>query len=129
MRKSPLQRQVLENTKEVLNVDTRGNVVPRIAMSVPARTYQTVFEKTTRGLYFFHTGRILQPTTPVDVWPQATPPDLNRADFSLFQANSIAGNVFVYLYGIVHDDPESSLWLFGFHQTNWVTVATGNAIE
>src|SRR5437868_1627667 len=75
-RKTALREQLKVSAHEVRTFDAQGNPVVRLAFLAPVRTYQSVFERTTRGLYFFHTGRVLPATTRVMVDMLASEPSL-----------------------------------------------------
>lgn len=60
LRKTKLREAFVATAGEVVVVDKDGAHTTKIAFRVPVNTYQRVFERTTRGLYFFHMGRILR---------------------------------------------------------------------
>lgn len=128
-RKTSLRASVVGTARELQTFDAHGKAVTRIAVEVPIRTYQVVFERTTRGLYFFHTGRILPPNVPVVVDLLDGVPDLNAQDFRLFKQHTIGGDACEYWFDIAEEQRNHSLWLYGFYRTHWVMVVTGDATE
>lgn len=128
-RKTILRASVVGTARELQTIDAHGKPVSRIAVEVPIRTYQSVFERTTRGLYFFHTGRILPPHVPVIVKPLDGVPDLDAPNFRSFKQHAIGGDACVYKFGTAEEQRDGSLWLYGFYRTHWVMVVTGDAID
>lgn len=125
-RKTRLRTSVIATAREIRLTDARGECVSRLAVEVPAQTYQTVFERTTRGLYFHHTGKILPPSVSVEVAPLEGVPDVSSEELRLLQQHAIAGEACVYRFGIAEEQPESSLWLYGFYGTFWIMATTGD---
>lgn len=128
-RKTALRASVIANARDVRATDANGDPITRLAFLAPVRTYQTVFERTTRGLYFFHNGRILPPNTPVVVQLLEGSPNLATAEFGSFEQHSIGDEACVYRFGVILEQPENSLWLYCFYKTHWVMVVTGEAAE
>jgi len=128
-RKTTLRASVVDSAHELQTIDADGKPVSRIAVEVPIRIYQAVFERTTRGLYFFHTGRILPRHVPVVVKPLDGVPDLDAPDFRSFKQHAIGGDACVYKFGIAEEQRDGSLWLYGFYRTHWVMVVTGDTIN
>jgi len=124
-RKASLREQVTRTAREVQVTDAKGLTTTRIAVLAPARVYESVFGRITRGLYFFHTGEILDPATPIEVAPLTSAPD--EAEFNVLQAGQIAGGAFFYWYGIAAEEPTSSLWVYRFYGLHWVQASTGRA--
>ncbi len=128
-RKTRLRMSVIDTMRDLQTIDTNGKPISRLAVNVPIRTYQTVFERTTRGLYFFHTATILPSNIPVIVTPLNSIPDLNGSDFCAFKQHSIGEDACVYRFGIAEEQPNNSIWLYEFYRTHWVMVVTGDAME
>ena len=124
-RKTSLRRQVTSTAREVQITEGQGIASTRIAVLAPARLYDAVFGRITRGLYFFHTGNILSPTTPIQVAPLTSAPD--QAEFNVLQSGSIAGDAFSYWFGIAAEEPSSSLWIYRLYGLHWVHASTGSA--
>ncbi len=124
-RKIRLRNSFLANAREVEVLEEDGSVKTRLAFHVPISTYQRVFERTTRGLYFFHTGRILPANVPVSATMLAGTPNMDTDDIRHFKMESVGAGACVYRYGIVHDNADCSLWIYEFHQAHWALVTTG----
>jgi hypothetical protein len=126
-RKTALRNQVLSTAQKIALVGEDGVAVTRLAVEIPAKTIESVFGRTTRGLYFFHTGRILDPSCRVEVTPQLA----RQIDplYEQFQYNEIGGSACRYWYGIVSADPTSTLWLYCFYHSVWIQVLTGAMCE
>lgn len=126
-RKTSLREQVTSTAREILIPDASGTVSNRIAVEVPARLYDAVFGRTTRGLHFLHTARILDAAVPVRVVPLVSPPA--AALLAPFQTGDVGTGAFSYWFGIAADDHSSSLWLYRFYGAHWVQATTGNASD
>ena len=126
-RKHSLRRQVVDTAREVAVTDPQGQRVVRLAVEVPARLYNTVFGRTTRGLYFHHTGRLLPPQVRVQVWPLTSTPDLEVLQPLIQQ--EVAGGALSYWYGVAAEEPHSSLWLYRFYAQHWIQACTGGACD
>ena len=105
-----------------------GVPTKRMAFRVPISTYQRVFERTTRGLYFFHTARILPSSVPVEVTMLAGTPSMENDDIRMLQVETIGEGACVYRWGIVAENAGCSLWIYRLHESHWAMVSTG-AIE
>jgi hypothetical protein len=126
-RKTSLRRQVTSTARGIFVADTKGAISPRIAIEVPARLYDSVFGRTTRGLYFLHTAYILDPRAPIQVVPLISPPTEDL--LVLFQRCEIGAGAFSYWFGIAAEDRTSSLWLYRFYGTHWIQATTGSACD
>lgn len=124
-RKATLRKQVVGTTREVETVDANGNRVVRLAFEAPVEAYQVVFERTTRGLYFAHTARILPPATPIVVDMLRSKPDFSTEEIAALTRRSIGADACVYRYGIDDACNDSSLWIYEFYSAHWVMVKTG----
>lgn len=123
-RKTKLRSSFLANAREVQVVED-GQTGTGLAFHVPVATYQRVFERTTRGLYFFHTGRVLPPSVPVEAIMLAGIPDLDTDDIRQLSIEVVGGGACVYRFGIVPDQHDCSVWVYEFHQAHWALVHTG----
>lgn len=123
-RKTQLRSSFLANAREI---QVREDGVPGtgLAFHVPVSTYQRVFERTTRGLYFFHTGRILSPSVPVEATMLAGTPDLDTNDIRRLNIEVVGGGACIYRFGVVPEQPDCSVWIYEFHQAHWALVHTG----
>jgi hypothetical protein len=126
-RKTKLREAVIASTRTIETLDNEGNCVERLAFEAPVRTYQSVFERTTRGLFFFHMGRILSPDTLVVVDMLEGYPEVETPEIQALTKHSIAGDACVYRFCV--DEADSSLWLYEFYGAHWVMVRTGAVIE
>lgn len=126
-RKTKLREAIIASAREVETSDSQGNIVERIAFEAPVQIYQKVFERTTRGLYFFHTGRILPPGTRVVVDMLAGQPELNTPEIHSLTKHCIGAEACVYRFGV--NETDNSLWLYEFYGAHWVMVQTGAVIE
>lgn len=125
LRKTKLREKFVANAREVPHTEADGTTSSRIQFHVPVSTYQRVFERTTRGLYFYHSGRILPAAASVSVDMLAGKPDLNAELYRPLNVETVGDGAFVYRYGIVPDDFIHSLWVYEFHQAHWALVTTG----
>ena len=128
LRKTKLRDAFVAIAGEVTVVESDGTHTTKIAFRVPVSTYQRVFERATRGLYFFHTGRILPATVPVSVTMLAGTPDMDTNDIRVLNMETIGDGACVYRYGVVPEDVDCSLWIYEFHHAHWAMVTTG-AVE
>ena len=126
-RKTSLRQQVTSTARKILVADCSGSVSPRIAVEVPARLYDSVFGRSTRGLYFLHTTRILGPDVAIQVAPLTSPP--SDALLAPFQYSEVGAGAFSYWFGIEAEDQSSSLWLYRFYGSHWVQTTTGNPYD
>jgi hypothetical protein len=126
-RKASLRNQVTQTARKVELRSADGTIMNRIVVEVPARLYDSVFGRITRGLYFAHTGRILPAAVPIQVSPFASPPAAEI--LSMFKMHQIAGDAFSYGFLNVDNDATSSLWLYCFHKNHWVQASTGSACD
>lgn len=123
LRKTALRKQFLATAKEIETVDSNGKKVIRIQFEAPKRLYQSVFVRTVRGLYFFHTSRILPGIVQARAELLSHAPDSAAVhDLNFF---SIAGGACNYWFGIDDQDSDNSLWVFRVHVDHWIEVRTG----
>ncbi|WPC67344.1 hypothetical protein SBP18_02255 [Rhodoferax ferrireducens] len=125
LRKSKLRQAFVASAGEMVVVGNDGTHTTRIAFRVPVSTYQRVFERTARGLYFFHTGRILPAAVPVAVTMLAGMPNIDTEEIQMLNVETIGEGACVYRYGVVVEDIDCSLWIFEFHHAHWAMVSTG----
>lgn len=126
-RKRSLRQQVIGAAREVSVTDAQGQRVVRLAVEVPARLYDTVFGRTTRGLYFHHTGSLLRPGVTVQVRPLTSAPALEVLEPLVEQ--QVADGALTYWYGVAAEEPNSSLWLYRLYAEHWVRACTGGACD
>ena len=125
LRKTKLREAFVATAGEVTVVESDGTHTTKIAFRVPVSTYQRVFERTTRGLYFFHTGRILPAAAPVSVTMLAGTPSMDTDEIRVLNVETIGDGACVYRYGVVPEDVDCSLWIYEFHHAHWAMVTTG----
>lgn len=125
LRKTKLREAFVATARELVVVENDGTHTTKIAFLVPVSTYQRVFERTTRGLYFFHTGRVLPASVPVSVTMLAGTPNLDTDEIRLLNVEVVGGGACVYRYGVTQEDMDCSLWIYEFHQAHWAVVTTG----
>lgn len=111
-------RKALQDTlQEVEVIDSDGESSTRLAFSLPISLYQRVFLKVTRCFFFYHTGNILPPGTPIAIDSLISAPETES-----LKECSICDGVFRYWYGIESD---TSLWFYEIHGGHWVMAKTG----
>ena len=119
-------RSALQSTlQEVEVVNEDGSTATRLAFLVPVSLYQRVFERVTRGLHFFHTGRILPSDIPVQINLLTNAPDLSSPEFQVFEKHSIAEGAFEYNFVLDPEKNTHGVWLFTIHGSHWVQSSTG----
>jgi hypothetical protein len=126
LRKTRLRKSTLETMREVVVVDQDGTYTRKIGFLAPVGTYKRVFERTTRGLYFFHTETVLPAAMLVSVSLLAGIPALQTEDIQKLTQQVVGGGAFVYYFGVSREDPNLSLWIYEFHCAHWVMVTTGS---
>lgn len=125
-RKAKLRNSVLPSLREVTVQDAEGNSVVYETMLIPIGVYQSVFERTTRGLYFHHNDRILAPTTQVEVSVLNRLPEGFDAELRLMSQNSIGGDAFIYWHLISDESIDEGIWIYQFYGTHWIVAETGD---
>jgi hypothetical protein len=126
LRKTKLREAFVATAGEVVVARKDGAHTTKIAFRVPVNTYQRVFERTTRGLYFFHMGRILPASVPVSVIMLAGTPNMETEEIRMLNMETIGDGAFVYRYGAAPEDVDCSLWIYEFHHAHWAMVTTGS---
>ena len=124
-RSTKLRSALLSTMNEIEVVNTEGKSTTRLAFLVPVSLYQRVFERVTRGLYFFHTGKILPPNTPVTINLLNNSPDLFAPELQTLEHHSISDGAFEYRFGLDAEDSCNGIWLFSVHDAHWVQSSTG----
>lgn len=127
LRKKTLREAFVANAREVVVVRADGLQTTRIAFHIPVATYQRVLERTTRGLYFFHSGRVLPAPILVKATMLTGIPNMETEKIRMLNRENIGGGAVIYRYGILPEDPDSSLWIYEFHHAHWAFVTTGAA--
>jgi hypothetical protein len=122
-RKTALRNHVLGTAREMQVLGEDGRPVVRLAVEVPGSLYDAVFSRTVRGLYFFHTARILNRACQTEVSPLVSRPEDPLIEELHY--NEIGGHACKYWYGVDSEDLDASLWLFQFYGAHWIQVTTG----
>lgn len=95
---------------------------PALAITVDRTAHDIVVERTVRGLYFHHTGRILGDRYPLAVqWIRG----LNDELFAMTKdlpTGTVGDSALVYKYDICPDDPSVTVWVLQFFQKTWSIV-------
>lgn len=125
LRSTKLRSTFLSTLREVPVLTADGEVANRLAFMVPVALYQRVFERVTRGLYFWHTSAILPPGTSVKIHLLVRPPDFGDPDLVALEKHTVVEGAFEYRFGIDPADNRNSVWLFGVHASHWVQGTTG----
>lgn len=129
LRKTRLREAFLASARDVHTHDESGTSSTRIQFLVPERPYRRVFERTTRGLYFLHSKRILPASIPVEVTMLEGVPDMETDEIRALNSENIGNGACVYRYGIAPGDIDSSTWIYEFHHAHWCLVTTGKLCE
>jgi hypothetical protein len=124
LRSPKLRSEFTSTLREVEVSGENGKITKRLAFQIPIHLYQRVFERITRGLYFWHTATILPRESIVKITPFENAPDLNFPEFELFEAHSIADDAFEYRFLISTEDTRNSVWLFSIHKAHWIQCLT-----
>jgi len=92
------------------------------AIPLNKQAHDTVVERTVRGLYFHHTGKILGDRYPLIVqWRRVLDDELYRMT-SDWSTGTIGDPALVYKYVIDRDDPSLIAWVLQFFQKTWSIV-------
>ena len=129
LRSTQLRSTFMNTLREVPVTFPNGEVANRLAFLVPVALYQRVFERVTRGLFFWHTGSILSRDTPVNVQLLAGAPDLSSPELNALEAHTVADGAFEYRFSVDRSDNRNTLWLFGVHQVHWLYATTGVQVD
>ncbi|WP_430228997.1 hypothetical protein [Nitrosomonas communis] len=115
----------MSTLREVPVVLPNGEVANRLTFLVPIALYKRVFERVTRGLFFWHTGSILPRDTSVKIQLLVSMPDLDSPDLKALEAHTVVEGAFKYRFGIDPENNRNTVWLFGVHQAHWLYATTG----
>lgn len=124
LRSSKLRSEFTSTLREVEVAGENGEITKRLAFQFPTHLYQRVFEKVTRGLYFWHTTNILPRESSVKMTFFPTAPSLNFPEFELLEKHSIADDAFEYRFLIDTEGARNSFWLFSIHKSHWIQCLT-----
>ncbi len=125
LRSTQLRSTFMSTLREVPVVLPNGEVANRLTFLVPIALYKRVFERVTRGLFFWHTGSILPRDTSVKIQLLVSMPDLDSPDLKALEAHTVVEGAFKYRFGIDPENNRNTVWLFGVHQAHWLYATTG----
>ena len=129
LRSTKIRSALLSTLQEVGVLNEDGSITTRLAFLVPVSLYQRVFERVTRGLYFFHTEKLLPIDTPVQINLFTSAPDLSSPELRIFEKHSIAEDAFEYRFVLDPEEPSNSVWLFTVQRSHWVQSSTGALVD
>jgi hypothetical protein len=93
-----------------------------IAVRLDRIAHDTVVERTVRGLYFHHIGKILGNRYPLTVqWLRVLDDEL-FGDSNGWNTGTIEDTALVYKYATNVDDPSLTAWVLQFFQKTWSIV-------
>ena len=103
---------------------------PAIAIRLDQTAHDIVVERTVRGLYFHHMGKILGNQSALTVrWCRVLNDELFR-DTNDWNTGTIGDTALVYKYSINTDDPNMTGWVLQFFQKTWsVVLSTPEATD
>jgi hypothetical protein len=128
-RNKRFQREIISQMKDVwLTTDSGIMIEKQTAFLAKAEVYQTVFERTVRGLYFHHFREILGNEVSVEVTPLTGIADEAYEITKDLPQNEIGGNALIYKYARTDQEPKTSLWVFQLYEKHWVLVSTEQVI-
>ena len=90
LRSTQLRSKFMSTLREVPVVLPSGEISNRLAFLIPVALYQRVFERVTRGLFFWHTGTILSSDTSVKVYLLTGTPDFGSPELKALEAFVVA---------------------------------------
>lgn len=125
LRSMQLRSAFMSTLREVSVTLPNGEVTKQLEFLVPVELYQRVFERVTRGLFFWHTGSILSSDIPVKIQLLTGAPDLDSPDLKNLESHSIAEGAFEYRFGVDPKDNRNTIWLFRVHKAHWLYATTG----
>lgn len=123
-RSTQLRAALLSSLKEI-EVINNNETTYRLVFLVPVSLYQRVFERVTRGLLFFHTGKILPSETSVVINLLNNRPNFLSSELQSLEYHSISDKAFEYRFGLDPENYCNSIWFFSVHNTHWIQASTG----
>lgn len=124
-----LRSALMRTLQEVKVVNENGEITNRLAFEIDVSLYQRVFERVTRGLYFWHTSTIFPIDAPIKINLLSTTPKLDSLELGMLEAHSIADDAFEYRFAVDPKEPRNSIWLFSIHKSHWVQSSTGLLVD
>lgn len=127
-RSKKLQSKLTSTLREVSVDLPDGEITHRLAFNISVDLYQRVFERVTRGLFFWHTRHILPRDISVKVELLQSKPLLESPELKSLFTNriTIADGAFEYTFAQDSSNNYNSIWIFGLHQMHWIYATTGN---
>lgn len=118
-----LRSDILTSMRRVVIQDpTVPTSQSALAIPLNKTAHDTVVERTVRGLYFHHTGKILGDRYPLTVqWLRVLDDELFRVTND-WSTGTMGDPALVYKYAICTDDPSATAWVLQFFQKTWSIV-------
>lgn len=124
-RNERFQREIISQMKSVWLTTESGIMVEKeTAFPAKAEVYQMVFERTVRGLYFYHFRDILGNKVSVEVTPLTSIADEAYEITKDLPQNEIGGSALIYKYARADQELKTSIWIFQLYEKHWVLVTT-----
>jgi hypothetical protein len=113
--------QKLHTNVRTVSVQSPGGIHLGEAASfpVPGTVYNSVIEKTIRGLYYHHSGETLGDRAVVAASMYRGLTEEMKTNTEMLSQNDIGKGVFIYRYGRTEDSPLESVWIFQFYECHW----------
>ena len=120
-----LHRMILQGMRPVeMRSDAGIYLGRRTAFLFPVEVYESVMQRTARGLYYHHFGEILGAQVRCEV------SFLRSLDAEFLELSGnwpsadIGSGAVVYRYSRAADAPLNSAWVFQFYEAHWALVET-----
>ncbi|MFA6178714.1 MAG: hypothetical protein WC696_03775 [Candidatus Methylopumilus sp.] len=119
-------RNHIINSSRLIDVKSPAGIYlgKQRAVPMPIKAHNAVLDRTVRGLYFHHFGRILGSRVSCRVRPLNGLPAGFESIIKLMEFGSVGGDSLVYRYGRAFDSPLDSLWVILFYKRYLVFVET-----
>ncbi|MEO6024532.1 MAG: hypothetical protein ABIP64_15740 [Burkholderiales bacterium] len=118
-----LRRTILQGMRPVEFLSDAGIYLGRrTVFSFPIEVYESVMERTARGLYYHHFNEILGPQVRCEVSFLCS---LDPEFFELsanWSSVDIGSGAVVYRYSRAADAPRNTEWIFQFYESHWALV-------
>lgn len=125
-RNQALLNKIRDESMEIVIESNNSGKEKRTAIKWDSRVHDAVIERTIRGLYFHHTGNVLQKRTKLSVqWLKEVPSDPKLAALlERCETVSIGEDQVIYKYAIYGENPKYSFWVFDFYGAHWASGYT-----